>query len=161
VTAGLVVFAVNPNTRHCYHDLFETRQIHKTYQAIANINTTEKLIGQQWGVKNRIVKSEPQFRMCISAGEANSHSMIHCLQQRTHQALFELTPISGKTHQLRVHMQSIGFPIVNDKYYPILQPLSVDDYDLPLQFLAKKIEFIDPISKEKRCFSYDRDLLLR
>lgn len=161
VTAGLVVFSANPDTRHCYHDLFETRQIHKTYQAIANINTTEKMLGQQWEVKSRIVKSEPQFRMCVSTGQANSHSMIRCIQQSDNQALFELNPITGKTHQLRVHMQSIGFPIVNDKYYPKLQPLSGDDYDLPLQLLAKKIEFIDPISKEKMCFSYDRDLLLR
>ncbi|MBL4608026.1 MAG: pseudouridylate synthase, partial [Pseudomonadales bacterium] len=160
VTAGLVLFSVNPDTRHRYHQLFETRQIHKSYQAIAKINDSENLIGQQWEVKNRLVQCEPRFRMCVSEGEANSHSVIRCLQQSTQQALFELSPITGKTHQLRVHMQTLGWPILNDKYYPELQPLSADNFSAPLQLLAKQLQFIDPITQQQRCFSYDANLSL-
>jgi len=161
VTAGLVMFSTNLHTRNQYHDLFRTRQIHKTYQAIANIGEDEKLTGQTWEVKNRIVHSEPRFRMRVAEGEANSHSVIRCLQQSTHQALFELNPVTGKTHQLRVHMQTIGFPILNDNYYPKLQPLSADDYSAPLQLLATELQFIDPVTQYPRRFSYDGHLSLK
>jgi len=161
VTAGLVIFSVNPDTRHRYHHLFETRQIHKTYQAIAKISDGENLIGQEWEIKNRIVRSEPRFRMRVAEGEANSHSVIRCLQQSTQKALFELSPVTGKTHQLRVHMQALGWPILNDKYYPQLQPLSADNYSAPLQLLAKELQFIDPVTQHPRCFSCDSNLSLK
>ncbi len=160
VTAGLVMFSVNPDTRHCYHHLFETRQIHKTYQAIAKTNQNDRLVGQKWEVKNRIVRSEPRFRMCVAKGEANSHSLIRCVQQSSHTGLFELNPVTGKTHQLRVHMQTLGWPILNDKCYPTLEPLSADNYSAPLQLLAKELQFIDPVTQRQRCFSYDGNLSL-
>ena len=159
-TAGLVLFSVNPDTRHRYHHLFESRQIHKTYQAIANINSDEKLIGQEWVIKNRIVRAEQRFRMRVIEGEANSHSVIRCQQQSTQKALFELNPITGKTHQLRLHMQTLGWPILNDKYYPQLQSQSADNYSAPLQLLAKELQFIDPVSQQLRRFSCDRNLSL-
>lgn len=160
VTAGLVIFSVNPTTRQHYHQLFETRKITKTYQAIARVESNENMTGKTWEVKNRIVQSEPKFCMTVSAGEANSHSLIRCVQQRGQQALFELTPVTGRTHQLRVHMQTLGYPILHDKYYPQLQPLSEDNYATPLQLLAKKLAFIDPITQQARCFTYEGDLLL-
>ena len=161
VTAGLVMFSINPDTRHHYHLLFETQKIHKTYQAIAKIKEGETLVGQKWEIKNRIIQSEPSFRMCVTEGEANSHSLIRCLQQSTDKALFELNPVTGKTHQLRVHMQALGWPILNDKYYPQLQPLSVDNYSAPLQLLAKELQFIDPVTQHPRRFSYDGNLSLK
>ncbi|MEW4982100.1 MAG: pseudouridine synthase [Cycloclasticus sp.] len=160
VTAGLVMFSVNPSSRHRYHHLFETRQIHKTYQAIAKISHGEKLLAQEWDIKNRIVQGEPRFRMQVTKGEANSHSVIRCLQQSIQHALFELNPVTGKTHQLRVHMQELGWPILNDKYYPKLQPLSADNYSAPLQLLAKELQFVDPITQQPRSFSCDNNLLL-
>jgi tRNA pseudouridine32 synthase/23S rRNA pseudouridine746 synthase len=96
----------------------------------------------------------------VTEGEANSHSVIRCLQQSTEQALFELNPVTGKTHQLRIHMQSLGWPILNDKYYPQLQPLSSDNYSSPLQLLATKLQFIDPVTQHPRRFSYDGNLSL-
>lgn len=161
VTAGLVMFSVNPDSRHRYHHLFETRQIHKTYQAVAKMSNAENLIGQAWDIKNRLVQAEPRFRMQVVKGEANSHSVIRCVQQSTQHALFELNPVTGKTHQLRVHMQTLGWPILNDKYYPQLQPQSEDDYSAPLQLLAKELQFIDPMTQQPRCFSCDNNLSLK
>ncbi len=160
VTAGLVLFSVNPDTRHRYHHLFETRQIHKTYQAIAQISNGENIIGQEWDIKNRIERSKPRFCMRVTEGEANSHSVIRCLQQTTEKALFELNPVTGKTHQLRVHMQALGWPILNDKYYPQLQSLTADNYSAPLQLLAKDLKFIDPVTQQPRHLSCDRSLSL-
>lgn len=160
VTAGLVMFSMNPDTRHHYHQLFEARQIHKTYQAIARIDDGENLMGQEWVVRNRLERAEQRFRMCVTTGKANSHSVIRCVQQTAQKALFELNPVTGKTHQLRVHMQSLGWPILNDKYYPKLQPLSADNYSAPLQLLAKKLEFTDPITGVSRSFDCDSVLSL-
>lgn len=168
VTAGLVMFSVNPDTRNRYHDLFKTRQIHKTYQAIATIKGADKdaenLVGQEWEVKNRIVQSDPKFLMRIDdsgiKSQDNSHSVIRCVEQSNQQALFELNPVTGKTHQLRLHMQALGWPILNDKYYPQLQPQSADNYSAPLQLLAKELKFIDPVTQQQRCFSYDGNLSL-
>ena len=165
VTAGLVIFSVNPKTSQHYHELFETRQIDKTYQAIAKVDANENLIDQEWQIKNRIVKGKPSFRMQILEGsdnsiQANSHSIIRCTQQVDELALFELKPVTGKTHQLRLHMQSLGWPILNDKYYPELEPQTADNYQEPLQLLAKELEFIDPISKQPRHFIYEGNLSL-
>lgn len=159
-TAGLVLLSKRLDTRHAYHQLFETRQIHKTYQAIASINNGSDLVGRKWTVKNCIQRSTPTFLMALGNGKHNSHSTITCIEQSTNKALFELNPITGKTHQLRLHMQSIGMPILNDPYYPVLQEKKADNYSQPLQLLAKKLSFIDPISQQHRTFSCTENLSL-
>ena len=98
--------------------------------------------------------------MHIVEGVANSHSRIRCLKRSADKALFELSPITGKTHQLRVHMQSIGWPLLNDNYYPELQPNKPDDYSNPLQLLAQKLQFIDPVTQQERYFSSKTELRL-
>ncbi|MSR11408.1 MAG: pseudouridine synthase [Gammaproteobacteria bacterium] len=152
-TAGLVLFSINPQTRQHYHDLFKTRQIHKTYHAIAAVKAAENLTGGEWHIKNRMERSPIRFRMQIVAGVANSYSVIRCLEHRSDKALFELNPITGKTHQLRVHMQAQGWPVMHDKYYPVLQEKSADDFERPLQLVATGLRFVDPLSRELQVFS--------
>jgi tRNA pseudouridine32 synthase/23S rRNA pseudouridine746 synthase len=162
-TAGLVLFSTNIESRHRYHQLFEENKIHKIYLAIATTtaatNSEEKLvgklIGKRWQVKNRITRvtnGESRFLMEVVSGLPNSHSEIRCLKQTIGKALFELNPITGKTHQLRLHMQTIGWPILNDRYYPTLQPETADDYSQPLQLLAKELQFVDPVTNVSRTF---------
>ena len=157
-TSGLVLFSVNKETRHLYHQLFQTHQIHKTYQAVAKVSADKNsddqdITGQQWVVKNRIVKSTPPFLMKVVEGKANSHSVIRCLAQCGDKALFELKPITGKTHQLRLHMQTLGWPLLHDTYYPTLQPKMADNYSCPMQLLAKELQFVDPVTQQHRVFS--------
>ena len=159
-TAGLVLFSIQANTRGLYHQLFETRNIQKTYQAIAVVDEGSVTSGQCWEVKNRLVTSSPAFLMAIEKGEANSHSIIKCKEVSCNKALFELKPITGKTHQLRVHMQSLGLPILNDRYYPVLQEKTADCPSHPLQLLAKTLGFIDPISQQERFFDCGQRLSL-
>ena len=160
-TAGLVLFSVKPDSRHQYHNLFEAHKVSKTYQAVACTNTNFPLINQQWEIKNRLEKTGTRFLMHIVEGMANSHSRIRCLQCSADKALFELNPITGKTHQLRLHMQSLGWPILHDTYYPqLLQPVKPDDYSKPLHLLAQKLEFTDPVTLQKRSFSSNTELSL-
>ncbi|MFT4937233.1 MAG: tRNA pseudouridine32 synthase/23S rRNA pseudouridine746 synthase [Paraglaciecola sp.] len=159
-TAGLVLFSVNPTSRQYYHRLFATHQVSKTYQAIASTNNNPPMHNQQWEIKNRLERTEPRFLMHIVEGQANSHSRIRCLQNSADKALFELNPITGKTHQLRLHMQSLGWPLLHDTYYPQLQPSHPDDYSKPLQLLAQKLQFIDPMTQQPRSFSSNTELSL-
>tara|TARA_R110000744_G_scaffold13901_5_gene40105 strand:+ start:4547 stop:5437 length:891 start_codon:yes stop_codon:yes gene_type:complete len=159
-TAGLVLFSVNPNTRAHYHRLFETHQINKTYQAVASTSHSEPADNQQWEIKNRLEKSTPRFLMHAVEGPANAHSHIRCVKRSANKALFELNPVTGKTHQLRLHMQSIGWPLLHDTYYPVLQPSQPDDFNKPLQLLAQQQEFIDPITHQLRHFSSNTELNL-
>ena len=163
VTAGLVMFSVNPETCHLYHQMFANRQMSKSYQAIAKIeeHCDEPRVGKQWEVINRLERADPRFLMHVVEGEVNSHSRIRCLKRSGHKALFELEPVSGKTHQLRVHMQSLGWPILNDRYYPVLQPKSADDFEKPLQLLAQKLGFIDPVTGQPRSFHCGCEMNLR
>jgi tRNA pseudouridine32 synthase/23S rRNA pseudouridine746 synthase len=99
--------------------------------------------------------------MHIVEGPANSHSLIRCLQCSADKALFELKPITGKTHQLRLHMQSLGWPILHDSYYPQLQASKQpDDFSKPLQLLAQQLQFIDPVTQQSRSFSSGTELSL-
>lgn len=169
-TAGLVLFSVNPDTRNLYHQLFDAHKIHKTYQGIAalvdNKNMAgkhiigENITGKTWEVKTRLEKSTPTFLMRVTEGEPNSHSIIRCLEQSNDKALFELNPVTGKTHQLRLHMKTIGYPLLNDKYYPQLQDETADIYTQPLQLLAKELRFIDPVTQLPREFICDKSLTL-
>ncbi|RPA56098.1 pseudouridine synthase [Shewanella vesiculosa] len=153
-TAGVMLMTLNPQTRHAYHQLFLDGNITKNYQAIAKI--TPQLLTQladnscalpiHWTVKNRIAPANPSFTMQVIEGEANSHSEISLVAVKGDLGLFELSPITGKTHQLRVHMLSLGMPIINDRFYPVLQPKGPDNFDKPLQLLAKRLRFIDPVS---------------
>lgn len=154
VTAGLVMFSVNPDTCHLYHQMFANRKIHKSYQAITMIDqhSDEPKIGQQWEVINRLACTDPRFLMRVVEGEPNSRSRIRCLDRSEDKALFELEPATGKTHQLRVHMQSLGWPILHDRYYPMLQPERADDFAEPLQLLAQQLRFIDPVTGQPRGF---------
>ena len=156
-----MLFSVNPNSRQHYHHLFETRRVNKTYQAIASTNSNPPAINQQWEIKNRLEKTGTRFLMHIVEGLANSHSRIRCLQCSADKALFELNPITGKTHQLRLHMQSLGWPLLHDTYYPeLLQPVQPDDYSKPMQLLAQQLQFIDPMTQRTRSFSSNTELSL-
>lgn len=159
-TAGLVLFSVNPDSRQQYHRLFETHLVNKTYQAVACTLNKTPMLNHEWEIKNRLEKSEPRFLMQITEGKANSHSRIRCLRTTVEKSLFELNPITGKTHQLRLHMQSLGWPLLNDNYYPELQPSKPDDFSNPLQLLAQKLDFIDPVTQEARRFSSRVELTL-
>mgnify|MGYP001598528831 CR=1 FL=1 len=155
-TAGVVIFSVNKNTRGLYHDLFVQGKVEKTYHALAEVPTPPPQ--NQWTVENRIVPGEPRFRMKVAPGVANARSHIELLEVKDNRGLFRLLPITGKTHQLRLHMSGLGFRIVNDKYYPDLQPESADDFSQPLQLLAKQVRFHDPVSGENREFRSEQEL---
>ncbi|WP_235357743.1 pseudouridine synthase [Arsukibacterium ikkense] len=153
-TAGLVLFSVNPVSRPAYYQLFSQGQISKQYQAVARLTAAaEKAeLPQLWHIANRIEKSSPRFTNAIVAGEVNAISDICLIAKNDNLGLFQLTPHSGKTHQLRLHMLSLGMPILHDTYYPVLQPKQLPQLARPLQLLAQQLNFTDPLSQRQHQF---------
>lgn len=155
-TAGLVLCSVNPDTRGRYHDLFRRGSIEKTYEAVATVTTAPRQ--RHWRVENRIVRGTPRFRMQIVPGAPNARSLIELLDATGERARFRLQPLTGKTHQLRLHLASLGFPILHDRYYPELEAERADDFSRPLQLLAGAMRFTDPVTGRIMEFQSERTL---
>ncbi len=153
-TAGIVLFSCKREARGAYQNLFQNRQVQKVYQAIAPIADYSFPVTH----KSHMVKGEPFFIMKEEAGTANSETEINLLEKQANLGLYQLKPLTGKQHQLRVHMMSLGIPILNDPFYPDLLPDKGNDYSTPLQLLAQSLTFIDPITGEERSFQSERAL---
>ena len=158
-TAGLVIFSVNPPERAQYQNLFRDRAVKKVYEAIAPYS--EELINKlPMTYQSRLEESEHFLQMQEVEGEANADTFIELLEVKKPWARYRLSPGSGKKHQLRCHLNSLGIPIRHDQIYPILTPYQEYDLDFskPLQLLAKEIYFKDPVTGQERSFSSQRVL---
>lgn len=113
----------------------------------------------EWLVENRIERGAPWFRTKAVTGAINARTQIKLVEERGESARFHLTPLTGKKHQLRLHMSGLGFRIMNDRYYPELLPKEDDDFDNPLQLVAKSLQFQDPITGKGMEFHSERNLL--
>jgi len=149
-TAGLVLCSIDPGTRADYQVLFERRAIAKIYHAKAPPLP-------QWSFplvhQSRLVPGEPFFRMREAPGEPNSETRIDVLERGASSWLYELRPVTGRKHQLRVHMASLGAPIENDPWYPALEAEGPDDPQRPLRLLARSLAFVDPLTGTDRHFT--------
>jgi tRNA pseudouridine32 synthase/23S rRNA pseudouridine746 synthase len=156
-TAGLVMFSAEPRSRAVYQALFREHTIEKRYEAIA-----PGLPGLAFPLlrESRIVKAEPFFRMAEVSGPANARTRIEVLEAAGPWWRYALYPVTGRKHQLRVHMAGLGAPIRNDAYYPEAAAEAADDPARPLQLLARGLGFRDPLDGSWRHFESDRRLQL-
>lgn len=157
-TAGLVLFSVNPASRGRYSQLFQQQQITKEYLALSQ-HALEPL---PHCYSSRIEPGEPFYRMQQTEGPANAHSQIRLLgwDPAAQAYQYRLQPLTGKKHQLRVQMASLGAPILNDPLYPELRWQPDTDFERPLQLLAAALSFQDPLSGQPRQF-HSRQRLIR
>lgn len=155
-TAGLVLFSVQPASRAAYSALFAQRQVKKTYEAIAPWRSD---LSFPLTRESRIVEAGHFMLQHEVAGVANAITHIDLLEVHGDLARYALSPVTGKRHQLRVHMAALGLPIVGDGLYPTLTPQGQIDHDRPLQLLALSIEFVDPVSGQGRHFESARRLM--
>jgi tRNA pseudouridine32 synthase/23S rRNA pseudouridine746 synthase len=157
-TAGLVLLSVRQQDRAAYQALFRDRLVDKGYEAIAPFNTTVALPRVH---RSRIGEDPDAFyRMLETDGEPNSETTIQLLETRGPWARYRLEPVTGKRHQLRVHMAALGLPLVGDQFYPHVQrgPDEAEDFANPLRLLARAIAFTDPVTGEARLFESQQQL---
>lgn len=141
-TSGLILVALDKGTQKLLGQLFENRKIDKTYEAICQghppTDTTQGSIDLpircDW-------ENRPKQIIDFEQGKsALTHWKV--LEAYSDSFRIELTPITGRSHQLRVHMQAMGNPIIGDQLY--------QDPPTPtrLQLHATWLKFIHPLTQE-------------
>jgi tRNA pseudouridine32 synthase/23S rRNA pseudouridine746 synthase len=153
-TAGVLMFSINPGDRARYHRLFAEGRVEREYLAVSRPDGL--LNAERWRLENRIERGEPWYRQRIVEGGVNAITEIELTDLQSGLGRFRLFPKTGKKHQLRVHMASIGCPILGDPFYPVVSKKL--DGDPPLQLLAKRLAFIDPLTGAAREFISTRIL---
>jgi tRNA pseudouridine32 synthase/23S rRNA pseudouridine746 synthase len=149
-TAGLVIFTKQPAFRGRYQSMFEKREVEKTYQAWATWRDDMFL---PMTYRSHIEQSTHFMRMQENPSLApNSETVISLIERLGVYARYRLQPLSGKKHQLRLHMAALGMPILNDQIYPQHAQQGEEDLTRPLQLLAAEIAFADPITGVRREF---------
>lgn len=144
LTAGLVLFTVRPEERGAYQSLFRDRLVAKEYEAVAPY---DEGLALPRTVRSRIVKERGVLAAREVAGEPNAVSRVELREHRDGLGRYRLVPRTGQTHQLRVHMNALGVPILGDPLYPVVTgPVPAGDFRRPLQLLARKLEFTDPVT---------------
>ncbi|WP_460785319.1 pseudouridine synthase [Microbacterium tumbae] len=158
-TAGLLMLSVRPETRGAYQLLFENRKVQKVYEAISRRPADWDASRFPLVYRNHIVKLRGHVCVQVDDGrEPNSETLIEIIDADDDVVHTLLRPRSGKMHQLRVHLAAIGLGILGDGFYPTLQPEKPDDFDRPLQLLARELHFTDPLSGDERVFLTRRTL---
>ena len=149
LTAGVLLFTVRPEVRGAYQTMFARGEVTKTYLAVSSAEPD--LVGPQV-VSNRIIKQRGVLQARIEPGEPNAETLVEPLGG----GRYRLTPRTGRTHQLRLHMATLGVPIDNDPLYPEVLPVQPVDFTAPLRLIAQRLEFDDPLTGEHRCFVSSR-----
>jgi tRNA pseudouridine32 synthase/23S rRNA pseudouridine746 synthase len=150
LTAGLLMFVIRPEHRGAYQSLFARRAVRKTYEAVAPHDPALELPRT---VRSRIVKHRGVLAAEELPGPPNAETHVELLEHQGGLGRYRLSPVTGRTHQLRVHLSSLGIPIVGDPVYPRIIETRPDDFGQPLQLLATTLEFTDPVTGGDRRFT--------
>lgn len=148
-TAGVVVFSVNPPTRGAYASLFQRREVLKVYEALSE---GRPALDFPLTRRSRVVAGDPFFRMKEVDGEPNSETRVDVRGPRDGGTLYEARPLTGRKHQVRLHLAALGIPILNDRLYPDVLPRASEDFSAPLKLLARSVSFRDPLTGRERYF---------
>jgi tRNA pseudouridine32 synthase/23S rRNA pseudouridine746 synthase len=184
-TAGVLLFTVQPGSRHAYQSLLRDHRVHKVYEAIAPWRADLAL---PLTVRSRLEErpGEAFMQMEVVSGAPNAETRIELIERLgppqgdgvgaggwgadggchavagTDWARYRLTPLTGRKHQLRAQMSALGLPIAGDRIYPRLWPEpapgAAPDYRQPLQLLAREFAFTDPLDGQPRHFVSRRQL---
>lgn len=176
-TAGVLLFAKTVEARRPFQMMFQHRQVSKTYRAVAPVpadaTAAEQALSEEGlQVRSHIQKIRDQLQVqqlseeqCAAQGvEPNTLTTVKILRTFTPSAqavegwraepnrewaLYDLAPHTGKTHQLRAHLNMLSAPILGDVLYPQVLPDAPDRPEYPLQLLAYSLHFEHPITGER------------
>lgn len=152
LTAGVLLFTARRAVRGAYQTLFARGLVRKTYLARAAVDPALVLPRV---VRSRIVKRRGVLQAVGEPGPVNAETLVELVSP---DGLYRLTPRTGRTHQLRVHMASLGVPITGDPLYPHVLDVAADDFSTPLRLLAQRVAFDDPLTGRPREFVSRRDV---
>ena len=158
ITSGVLMLSTERRWRGAYQSMFEHGVVRKTYRALApwRADLTTPLV-----VRNHIRKERGVLQAEVVPGApVNAETEIQAESRLGDVGVYRLSPRTGRTHQLRLHLCGLGIPIIDDPLYPDVQDVSVDDFSRPLQLLASELSFVDPVDGSPRHFASARRLPL-
>ena len=155
-TAGLVLFSANPDSRAAYQALFRdagsTSATRRWRRPLPG-----RRISRCCGVRDRAAASRSSA-CAKDEGRGQQRDADRGARARAKRLALCAEPVTGRKHQLRVHMAALGAPILGDPFYPVLAVPAADDYAHPLKLLAKSLAFVDPLTGEPRRFESRQSL---
>lgn len=158
VTSGLLLLATERRWRGPYQVMFEHGTVRKTYRALA---PWREELAMPVTVRNHLRKTRGTLRAeVVPGGAVNAETLVEVESRVGDLAVYRLTPRTGRTHQLRLHLHGLGIPIEGDPLYPVVRETAVDDFSRPLQLLASELAFVDPVDGAERTFVSARRLPL-
>ena len=148
-TSGLLIVAKNDKAHLFLEEELKSHNIKRTYIALVH-----GIIKHDTGEIDAPIGRDKNDRKKMTVTSENSKKAIthfKVLERYKNTTLLELNLETGRTHQIRVHMKYIGYPIVNDPVYS--RDKNIDNFGQMLH--AKSISFIHPTTKEKMTFNAD------
>lgn len=158
ITSGLLLLATERRWRGPYQTLFQDGAVRKTYRALAPLRPELEL---PVVVRDHITKRRGTWQAEVVPGAPiNAETLVELESPLGDAGIYRLTPRTGRTHQLRLHLHGLGIPIVDDPLYPTVHDIEVADFSRPLQLLAAELELTDPFDGTRREFRSVRSLPL-
>ena len=155
ITSGVMVFSRDAETHRALNIQFENHEAQKTYHAIVEGNPKweEKVarhpLRANVGHKHRTMVDDKNGKPAETRFRVIKRYQVRAEQGRSEAALLEAKPMTGRTHQIRVHAYALGHPLVEDILYG-----ARDQYGIPRPMLhAQTLSFIHPSTKERVKFS--------
>jgi tRNA pseudouridine32 synthase / 23S rRNA pseudouridine746 synthase len=151
-TSGLLIMARGIEAQRRISKAFETRLVHKRYVAVVYARPEcSEIDAEGWAViEGAILLDWPNRPLHIIHPDGKpSQSRWRLLESSDSASLIELEPVTGRTHQLRVHMQSTGHPILGDSLYA---PENIRAMTPRLMLHAKSIRLKHPFTEEPLSF---------
>jgi RluA family pseudouridine synthase len=139
-TSGILLFAKSPGAVKTYSDLFEGRQMEKTYLAVVSGQAPDG----EWTCQLKLAPDPRRVgRMKVDTRHGKP-AETHFRLLKTHRnfSLIEARPATGRTHQIRLHLAEADLPIVGDELY------GSRERNLPLGLRAVRLAYIDPFTKK-------------
>lgn len=159
LTSGVLLLTTRAQARRPYQQLVQSGGLRKTYEALARLPVDLDLPAL---VRNRLVKERGELQARVVPGAPNAQTLVELLEVvEPGLGRYRLTPSTGQTHQLRVHLASLGIPILGDPLYPVVREVAPGDFSAPLQLLASSVGLTDPVNGQERCISSTRVLPVR
>jgi RluA family pseudouridine synthase len=138
-TSGILICSKNKDTHRQLQSLFENRKVRKNYLAITNLTKWSEV-----SVRASIIQ-HPEHRILREAALISKKTALTTfkkLKDINNYSLIEANPLTGRTHQIRVHLSCIGSPIVGDNFYN-------GEAALKLHLMSNNLSFTHPITKKK------------